>query len=112
MRRQLPGGCRPDVGLPAEQVVTIARDFVAAPSASVHVSTGVNMGRQGALAYWLEQMLLLFTGNLDRPGGNIFGSRGYRSASVAAGADASFDHSPWGRTCPPRSATPVSPPPR
>ena len=40
--------------------------------ASIHVSTGLNMGRQGSLAYWLAQMLLLLTGNLDRPGGNYF----------------------------------------
>ena len=34
----------------------------AAPAACAHMSTGVNMGRQGTLAYWLLQMLLLVTG--------------------------------------------------
>ena len=35
------------------------------------MSTGVNMGRQGTLAYWLMHMLSFVTGNLDRPGGNV-----------------------------------------
>ena len=30
------------------------------------MSTGVNMGRQGTLAYWLVHMLSFVTGNLDR----------------------------------------------
>ena len=55
------------VGLPADAIVALARDFAAADGASVHASTGLNMGRQGALAYWLVHMLLLTTGNLDRP---------------------------------------------
>ena len=50
--------------------------FATAPRAAIHVSTGVNMGRQGALAYYLAQMLSLVTGNLDREGGNIVAGRG------------------------------------
>ena len=75
------------VGIPAEQIRQLAHDFAAADGASIHASTGLNMGRQGALAYWLVQMLSLCTGNLDRPGGNFFGarasSRPCRAASTA-----------------------------
>ena len=66
----------PIVGLPAEQIVELAHAFADADGASIHVSTGLNMGRQGSLAYWLTQMLLVLTGNLDRPGGNYFAARG------------------------------------
>ena len=58
------------------QIRELAHAFASAPSAAVHVSTGVNMGRQGMLAYWLAQMLSLVTGNLDREGGNILPARG------------------------------------
>jgi anaerobic selenocysteine-containing dehydrogenase len=54
-----------------DRIRTIARDFHAAPAASIQMSTGVNMGAQGLVAYWLAQMISLFTGNLGRRGGNI-----------------------------------------
>lgn len=46
------------------------------------MSTGVNMGRQGTLAYWLLFMLSLVTGNLDRRGGNLY-SLGFYPAAKA-----------------------------
>jgi anaerobic selenocysteine-containing dehydrogenase len=48
------------------------------------MSTGVNMGRQGTLAYWLLHMLVFVTGNLGRPGGNFY-SLGFYERSPAAG---------------------------
>ena len=60
------------VGVAADDIRTVARDFASAGSASVHVSTGVNQGRQGALCYWLANMLSLMTGNLGKRGGNIY----------------------------------------
>jgi anaerobic selenocysteine-containing dehydrogenase len=58
------------VGIPAEVISGIARGFSQAEKASVYMSTGVNMGRQGTLSYWLVQMLSFVTGNLDKAGGN------------------------------------------
>lgn len=58
------------VGVPAETISAIAREFSQAEKASVYMSTGANMGRQGTLAYWLVQMLSFVTGNLDKEGGN------------------------------------------
>ncbi|MDY7101788.1 MAG: molybdopterin-dependent oxidoreductase [Actinomycetota bacterium] len=72
----------PVVGLDAETIRAVARDFATAPSASVHASTGVNMGRHGTLAYWLVHMLSFVTGNLDREGGNILSVGFYRSAKA------------------------------
>jgi anaerobic selenocysteine-containing dehydrogenase len=85
------------VGLPAETIARLARDVASAKGASIHASTGLNMGRQGALAYWLVQMVLLVTGNLDRPGGNYFAARAIAlpPAPVDRGAT-SFEASRWG----------------
>jgi anaerobic selenocysteine-containing dehydrogenase len=41
------------VGLSVKEIRDIAKDFSGAEKAAVHMSTGVNMGRQGTLAYWL-----------------------------------------------------------
>ena len=76
VRPYSPAVVAPIVGIPAEQIAELAHDVREANGASVHVSTGLNMGRQGALGYWLAQMLSLLTGNLDRPGGNYFAGRG------------------------------------
>ena len=72
------------VGVPAADIVQLARDFRAAKRASLHMSTGVNMGRQGTLAFWLGQMLVLLTGNLDVQGGNVL-SVGYYTRHARAG---------------------------
>jgi anaerobic selenocysteine-containing dehydrogenase len=71
-------------GIPVDEIRALARDFAAAPSACAHMSTGVNMGRQGTLAYWLLQMLVFVTGNLGRRGGNFY-SLGFYERSTAAG---------------------------
>jgi len=70
------------VGLDASTIRELARDIAKADSAAFYMSTGVNMGRQGSIAYWLLFMLSLCTGNFDRPGGNIY-SRGFYPASKA-----------------------------
>ena len=46
------------------------------------MSTGVNMGRHGTLAYWLVHMLSFVTGNLDREGGNVLSVGFYASAKA------------------------------
>jgi anaerobic selenocysteine-containing dehydrogenase len=86
-------------GVPAAVVRRHARELAAADGAAVHMSTGVNMGRQGTLAYWLLHMLSFATGNLDRRGGNIL-SVGFYDKAVRAGrrrfADG-FADTEWGR---------------
>lgn len=42
---------------------------MAAPSAIVYISTGVNQSRQGLLAFWLAEMINFVTGHLGRVGG-------------------------------------------
>ncbi len=92
------------VGLPAETIREVARDFSRAASASIHISTGVNMGQQGALAYWLAQMLSLVTGNLDRRGGNIIASRAFAGMEMAE--EPELEETKWGVYRPSRGSTP------
>ena len=85
-------------GVPAATVRALARELAAARGASLHMSTGVNMGRQGTLAYWLLHMLSFATGNLDRRGGNIL-SLGFYAAAKAGRRDfaRSFADTEFGR---------------
>ncbi|MFT7218911.1 MAG: anaerobic selenocysteine-containing dehydrogenase [Candidatus Azotimanducaceae bacterium] len=69
-------------GVSSADIRALAADIGKAPSAAFYMSTGVNMGRQGSLAYWLLFMLSVVTGNLDKPGGNIY-SRGFYPAAKA-----------------------------
>jgi formate dehydrogenase len=92
-----PAVVAPIVGIPAEDIVELAHAFAHANGASVHVSTGLNMGRQGSLGYWLAQMLVLLTGNLDRAGGNFFAARGFPiNVAPVDRSDASFVQTKWG----------------
>jgi anaerobic selenocysteine-containing dehydrogenase len=86
-------------GIAASELRAIARAFATAPAAAVHASTGLNMGRQGTLAYWLVQMLAFVTGNLDRRGGNLY-SFGFYPAAKAGRVDPKrevFFDSPYGK---------------
>ena len=85
-------------GVPAETVRRLAREIASAKSCSVHLSTGVNMGRQGTLGYWLLHMLSFATGNLDRRGGNILSVGFYEAAKAGRREfDQSFADTEFGR---------------
>lgn len=77
VRRYPPERAARVCGVDAVVIREIAREFASAPRASAYMAAGVNMGRQGTLAYWLLQMLVLVTGNLDVRGGNIPGREVY-----------------------------------
>ena len=47
VRPYSPAAVAPIVGIPAEQIAELAHAFATANGASIHVSTGLNMGRQG-----------------------------------------------------------------
>ena len=88
-----PERVAPVVGVDAQQIERLATSFATAPTAAVHMSTGLNMGRQGTLAYFLVQMLSLVTGNLDRPGGNVVVGRAIapRASDAPPGVDSLED---------------------
>lgn len=60
-------------GLEPAVVRQLARDLAAAPRAAVYGRTGSCLGEQGTLVAYLLDALALVTGNLDRPGGCVFG---------------------------------------
>ncbi len=72
-------------GVSAAVIRELAAAWVSTPRASVHASTGINMGRQGTLAYWLVHMLSFVTGRLDVVGGNLKSDGFYPNARSGAG---------------------------
>ena len=82
-----PERVAPVTGIAVQTIRAVARDWAAADGASVTMSTGVNMGLHGTLAYWLVQMLSFVTGNLDRRGGNIESVGFYPTASHSGRTD-------------------------
>jgi anaerobic selenocysteine-containing dehydrogenase len=107
VRRYPPERAAGVTGIQAETIRRLAREFADAEGAAVYMSTGVNMGRQGTLAYWLLFMLSLVTGNLDRRGGNLY-SLGFYPAAASGRSDPAraFFDSPYGRIRRVRGALP------
>ena len=56
-------------GVSAATIRELGTAFATARRAALYMSTGVNMGPFGSVAYWLLQALNLLSGNLDRAGG-------------------------------------------
>jgi anaerobic selenocysteine-containing dehydrogenase len=61
-------------GVPAGRVRELARDFAAADGAAAYGRTGSCLGRFGTLVAFLLDALNAVTGNIDHPGGSVFGS--------------------------------------
>ena len=59
-------------GIPADDIVRIAREFAAAPSAVAYGRMGAHTTRFGTLASWAADLVTALTGNLDRAGGLMF----------------------------------------
>lgn len=82
-------------GIPAETVRRLARELVATPRAAVYGRIGTCAGRSGTLTSYLLDAVNLCAGNLDVPGGSVFGSLGFPGeqwALKALGAVLRFDH--------------------
>ena len=47
--------------------------YLEADGAALYCSTGVNMGGNGTLAFWLQEVINAVTGNLDKKGGTLVG---------------------------------------
>jgi formate dehydrogenase len=59
--------------IPVETLRTMVRAYREAKGAALYSSTGVNMGGEGALAFWIQEVINAVSGNLDRRGGTILG---------------------------------------
>jgi formate dehydrogenase len=60
-------------GVPADAVRELARGFAGADGAAAYGRTGSCLGRHGTVVAFLIDALNAATGNLDRPGGAVFG---------------------------------------
>ncbi len=60
------------VGISAEQIRQLARDFATAPSAVCYSRMGASTQSFGGLCQWLTLVLNIITGNFDREGGAMF----------------------------------------
>lgn len=60
-------------GVDESTIHGLAHSLATTKGAAIHVSTGVNQGTSGALAYFLAQAIHVLTGNLDRRGGVLVG---------------------------------------
>ena len=49
----------------------MVRAYREADGAALYCSTGVNMGTNGSLAFWLQECINAISGNLDRAGGTL-----------------------------------------
>jgi formate dehydrogenase len=72
-REHRPEATEARTGVPAERARALARDFAGAESAAAYGRTGSCLGRFGTLVAFLLDALNAVTGNLDSPGGAVFG---------------------------------------
>ena len=68
-----PERCERATHLDAETLRRMVRDYREAEGAALYSSTGVNMGGNGSLCFWLQEVINAVSGNLDRPGGTLIG---------------------------------------
>ncbi|MFB7468474.1 molybdopterin-dependent oxidoreductase [Streptomyces sp. NPDC056224] len=67
-----PEAVAPVCGVPAGDIVRLARELAAAPAAAVYTRMGTSTADFGTLTQWLVDVINTLTGNLDRPGGVMF----------------------------------------
>ncbi|MEO1434392.1 MAG: molybdopterin-dependent oxidoreductase [Bacteroidota bacterium] len=59
--------------IPAAVLKEMVQTYLAADGAALYCSTGVNMGGNGTLAFWIQECINAISGNLDREGGTLVG---------------------------------------
>lgn len=72
VRACTPAAMAPRAGVDAETIERLAREHAAARSAVAYARIGVCQQTTGTLTHWLVNTLNAATGNLDRPGGQMF----------------------------------------
>ncbi len=59
--------------VPAAKLREMVEAYRSADGAALYSSTGVNMGTNGSLCFWLQETINAVSGNLDRYGGTLVG---------------------------------------
>jgi anaerobic selenocysteine-containing dehydrogenase len=73
-----------ETGIAAGIIAQLARDFASAPSAAFYLRCGGSLGQFSTLTKYLGDALNVVTGNLDRPGGVVFGHSMIDNEKLAA----------------------------
>ncbi|HBH23802.1 MAG TPA: hypothetical protein DDY13_10315 [Cytophagales bacterium] len=60
-------------GIGADVLRQMVTDYINADGAALYCSTGVNMGGNGTLAFWIQEVINAISGNLDKKGGTLVG---------------------------------------
>jgi formate dehydrogenase len=68
-----PERCEPATRIPAAKLREMVADYCRPGGSALYSSTGVNMGTNGSLAFWLLEAINAVSGNLDRRGGTLVG---------------------------------------
>lgn len=68
-----PERCEKVTRIPAAKLREMVTAYRTARGAALYSSTGVNMGSNGSLAFWLQESINALSGNLDRLGGTLVG---------------------------------------
>jgi anaerobic selenocysteine-containing dehydrogenase len=63
----------PVTQIPPERLKALVTLFRTSDGAALYSSTGVNMGTNGSIGFWLQECINLLSGNLDRRGGTLVG---------------------------------------
>ena len=58
-------------GIPPAMLRRLVNAYISADGAALYCSTGVNMGQNGTLAFWIQECINAISGNLDRKGGAL-----------------------------------------
>ncbi len=90
-----PEAVAPALGIGADEIRTLAREFAGAPSASCYGRIGTCLHEFGTLSSWLVDVLNLVTGNLDRPGGAMFTSPAADLLGSAPALGLKGHHNAW-----------------
>ncbi|MFZ5444055.1 MAG: molybdopterin-containing oxidoreductase family protein [Myxococcota bacterium] len=72
-RQWPPERTAPVTQISAQTLRALVTTFREADGASLYSSTGVNMGTNGSLGFWIQECINLLSGNLDRRGGTLVG---------------------------------------
>jgi len=82
-------------GVPAATIRRIARELAAADGAAVYGRVGVHTVPAGTVASWATDVLNTITGNLDRPGGAMWGHPPHARASSPTGGGRGYRIGRW-----------------
>ncbi len=58
-------------GIKSDILKSLVSDYIISGASALYCSTGVNMGTNGALAFWIQEAINAVSGNLDRKGGTL-----------------------------------------